>query len=51
MARPGREHPSRPGIHRPHEYLLHDGSTEDQQASTIAFWLGRWLSGNLLPLS
>jgi hypothetical protein len=36
------------GYIAPTEYLLHDGSTEDQEASAVAFWLGRWRSG-ILP--
>ncbi|MGW8989086.1 hypothetical protein ACWGRF_04010 [Streptomyces zhihengii] len=38
------------GYIAPTEYLLHDGSTEDQEASAIAFWLGHWQSGKLPSL-
>ncbi|WP_049650507.1 hypothetical protein [Kitasatospora sp. MY 5-36] len=33
------------GYIAPTEFLPHDGSTEDQQESTAAFWLGRWACG------
>ncbi|MFE2722468.1 hypothetical protein [Kitasatospora sp. NPDC059327] len=33
------------GYVAPTEFLPHDGSTEGQQESTAAFWLGRWPSG------
>ncbi|MGW5532419.1 hypothetical protein, partial [Streptomyces xanthochromogenes] len=39
------------GYIAPTEYLLHDGSTEDQaEWSAIAFWLGRWPSATLPSL-
>ncbi|MFD1829830.1 hypothetical protein ACFSJS_09140 [Streptomyces desertarenae] len=38
------------GYIAPTEYLLHDGSTEGQEASAIAFWLGHWQSGKLPSL-
>ncbi|MFD6227222.1 hypothetical protein ACFWFZ_10110 [Streptomyces sp. NPDC060232] len=39
------------GYTAPTEYLLHDGSTEDQdQPSAAAFWLGRFLRGLLTSL-
>ncbi|MDH6120327.1 hypothetical protein [Kitasatospora sp. GAS204B] len=33
------------GYVAPTEYLPHDGSTDGQQHSTAAFWLGRWPRG------
>ncbi|MFE5513874.1 hypothetical protein ACFQ9J_25415 [Streptomyces sp. NPDC056529] len=38
------------GYIAPTEYLLHDGSTQDQEASAIAFWLGHWQRGKLPSL-
>ncbi|MFI9746762.1 hypothetical protein [Streptomyces sp. NPDC052494] len=39
------------GYIAPTEYLLHDGSTEDQdQPSAMAFWLGHWRRGTLPSL-
>ncbi|MFJ3974611.1 hypothetical protein [Streptomyces sp. NPDC090021] len=39
------------GYIAPTEYLLHDGSTENQdQPSAMAFWLGRWQRGTLPSL-
>lgn len=39
------------GYIAPTEYLLHDGSTEDQaEPSAMAFWLGRWPSAKLPSL-
>lgn len=38
------------GYIAPTEYLLHDGSTEGQEASAVAFWLGHWQSGSLPSL-
>ncbi|MER5929401.1 hypothetical protein [Streptomyces sp. NPDC002054] len=39
------------GYIAPTEYLLHDGSTEDQdQPSVMAFWLGHWQRGTLPSL-
>lgn len=39
------------GYIAPTEYLLHDGSTEDQaQPSAMAFWLGHWPSRELPSL-
>ncbi|WP_236240517.1 hypothetical protein [Streptomyces sp. CC228A] len=39
------------GYIAPTEYLLHDGSTEEQGAgSTMAFWLGRWPARTLPSL-
>ncbi|WP_251057030.1 hypothetical protein [Streptomyces sp. ISL-94] len=39
------------GYIAPTEYLLHDGSTEDQvEPSAMAFWLGHWHRGTLPSL-
>ncbi|OII65510.1 hypothetical protein BJP40_00995 [Streptomyces sp. CC53] len=38
------------GYIAPTEYLLHDGSTEGQDSSAVAFWLGRWPRAALTTL-